>query len=263
MTKPASKYWIGPFTSLQRMLRWSFLPGGLFLWVVRHGPVPVVVVSLGLLLSALATFLPGRATVGADGLLLRWLFLRRFVPFTIMEHVAVQSMVSRNKDGSPNVSGYRVEIETSEGPDVNVDTGRNPRELFDVLVAARRSRHVREHGAFDPRALRAEGDDEKAWLGRLRALADRVQSFRVDAPSTEELLAIVDDATLDEEARAGAAVVLGARSDDEAKARLRVAKEATASPKLRVVLDAAADGQEEDVERALTDIGGEARKAAR
>jgi hypothetical protein len=81
-----------------------------------------------------------------------------------------------------------------------------------------------------------------------------VEGFRVDAPSREELLEVIDDPTADEETRAAAAVVLARGRDEETEARLRIAREGTASPRLRVAIDAALAGEDDALERALDDV---------
>jgi len=250
----ASKHWVGSFSRVQGWLRYTWLVALLSGLRLNGWPHFQWVLVAGVLISLIAKFLPTRATVGSDGLLLQWLFLRRFVPFSIVEHVALTPVKSKTKDGTEYSKGERLDIETSSGPSLEIETGRHPRELFDALVAARRARVLREQGAFDARALRAEGAGEQEWLARLRALAGRVQGFRVDAPTRDELLALVDDPTADEEARAGAAVVLGARSNEMAVERLRIAREETASPRLRVVIDAAMEADDEALVEALAEV---------
>jgi hypothetical protein len=63
--------------------------------------------------------------------------------------------------------------------------------------------------------------------------------------AAEMLWEVVEDPAVDSTARAGAAMMLRRTLDDGGRARLRVAAGACASPRLRVALDAVADGGDE------------------
>jgi len=154
--------------------------------------------------------------------------------------------------GLQQATGVEMVIEPLEGKPITVTPGRAGRSVFDAIVEERRAHRARTVGRFDAHALRPAGNDGKEWLARLRALTDRVQSFRVEAPSREELFGILEDPLADEEARVAAAVVVSAERNDEALHRLRVARDATASPRLRVALDAAIE-HPSDSEEALID----------
>jgi hypothetical protein len=57
-------------------------------------------------------------------------------------------------------------------------------------------------------------------------------------------------------------MVLKNTLDDAGRARVRVAAEATASPKLRVALESATAGADERLEEALAELGEEERASA-
>lgn len=102
----------------------------------------------------------------------------------------------------------------------------------------------------------------------LRAMAARLLVSSVgfrDATVTEtEVAALLDDPQATAEQRIAAAIALAAR-DGSGRARVRVAAESCASPKLRVALDAAAEGTLDDamLEEAEMEAGGGRESAAR
>src|SRR5947208_1395850 len=76
----ANSYRAGAWTTLHRLVGWTFLPTSLLAVALRHGPALIPLLALGLAISLLAR-IPSRIDVGPDGVLLRWLGLRRFVSF--------------------------------------------------------------------------------------------------------------------------------------------------------------------------------------
>ena len=74
----------------------------------------------------------------------------------------------------------------------------------------------------------------------LRALAETGGSgYRAATVPTETLWSVALDPAAKEELRIGASLALRGALDDDGRERLRVAAEASASPRLRVVLEAA------------------------
>jgi hypothetical protein len=94
------------------------------------------------------------------------------------------------------------------------------------------------------------------WITTLRSIGTGANAAHRIAPvAPERLWRIVEDPSARAVARAAAAVALGARIDDEGRARLKAAADATAAPKLRIALFAAADSAEEaELEEALRDL---------
>jgi hypothetical protein len=217
-----------------------------------------VLLPLMLLLGA-AAFVRATIVVGDDGVLTRRLFSKQFIPFSNVARVSIvpEMLATTDKRGGKSLHfmGSQLMIETSEGPDVNLDVGTRPRELFDAIVDARRRWHgERLTTMMDPRSLGAFGGDARAWLSRLRALSQRTTNYRIDAPTDDALLALVEDPTSMEESRAAAAVVLAAAHDESIAERLLVARDASASPSLQQAIDAAIEGEDEAIARALDDI---------
>jgi hypothetical protein len=123
-------------------------------------------------------------------------------------------------------------------------------------------RGAKDRVAFDGARLCRGESDAKAWLDRLRALVVKAETFREAPPTHDELARILDDAHATEEHRAAAAVALAA-TGNEGKARLRVARDATADPKLRVAIDAAISDDDGALADALHEIGAQDRTAER
>jgi hypothetical protein len=85
-------------------------------------------------------------------------------------------------------------------------------------------------------------------------LARGAGGFREAEVSADDLWRTLEDGAADPEARAGAAVALGPTLGEGDRARLRVAARVVAAPRLRVALEAVADGDEARVEEALAEI---------
>jgi hypothetical protein len=84
------------------------------------------------------------------------------------------------------------------------------------------------------------------WRSALARVLTAATGFRDAQVSPEEIAAVVEDPTASAEQRLAAAVALGATGDAEHRARVRVAADACAVPKLRVALEAAAGGAGDD-----------------
>jgi hypothetical protein len=124
------------------------------------------------------------------------------------------------------------------------------------LMMARVRRAVDERGAspaFATELLRRGERDVRAWIQALRAAgAGSRADARTAALPTDTLFRIVEDPRLGSAERAAAAVALDAAGlDDAGRQRLTAAANATAGPKLRVVLQAARDADDEALAEAM------------
>lgn len=242
--------------------------------------VPIVAVA-GLLTVGLGLSLglSGEATVGTDGVLVRWLWQRRFVSLDAIASAAParrrtgfggrQVLVSLRDATGANVNellvGARGVALFESGLDAEVDERAGGlAERIREAIAARGGARPVDAAALERGALPAA-----AWIARLRALGASTETFRAGAPPAEtELLAVVEDAGAPTLRRAAAAIVAtaatattaasataresGAASTDEATAtRIRVAAEASAEPRLRVALAAATSGDDDALTAAL------------
>jgi hypothetical protein len=178
--------------------------------------------------------------VGTDGVHTTWMGSGRFIP-----HANIAQVWRRR---------YGVELVLGSGATVFVPTREGGDETRDALFERIRQARVGEAGAHEGvAALVARGGRTmQDWIHQLRALGVAEGDYRAVALAPDYLWRVVEDAGTDPSARAGAAIALGPRLDDAGRARLRAVAEATASPKLRIALDAASETDETRIAEALT-----------
>jgi hypothetical protein len=218
---------------------------------------------VGLVLSLLVWVnLPGRLEIGADGLLVDWRGKKRYVSFAdlVDSPPYAESMMGKRMIGVSLVlrSGERVKVPIGED---QFGADKKVAELSRRVRAALERYAHHEHGA-DAVAL-ARGDrTAEAWLARLRAMSDEANAAPREAPvPADRLWGIVEDPAAPASARAGAAFALAPKLDDDGKSRLRVAADATVLPKLRVALESAISGSDEEAVAALEAIDAEKERA--
>jgi hypothetical protein len=233
------------------------------LWVAMIVPLRLGIINaITLSLAALALltipllFVRSRIEVAADGIFLRWLWWRRFVGFDRIEGVWYEPPVV-NRFGRTKKNAELVVVRKGRKP-LRI-TGRatahdlsRARDAIDRELTTYQAKG--ERVPFDGARLSRGESDAKAWLDRLRTLVKGAETFREAPPTHDDLARIVDDAHATEEHRAAAAVALAA-TGDQGKARLRVARDSTADPKLRVAIDAAISDDERALSDALAEIG--------
>jgi hypothetical protein len=114
--------------------------------------------------------------------------------------------------------------------------------------------------ALEPALLTRRGRTAAEWHAALRGLVARAEGGMRAAPVLpEQLWACVNDPSAEPAMRAGAAAVLATEAAPETRERLRVAARLVAQPRLRVVLEAAADGRDDALTAALARVEDEAR----
>jgi hypothetical protein len=223
------------------------LSGFLAHWV---GPAATLVIPFSYVTLLAMVFLPTTVTVGADGVLTRWLGWRRFHPYDRVDEVAAY--------------GNGVTLVDKSGKSVRIATApprQRPTQLSNLTRDAVRERidearrafaaHTETHAAA---LVARSGRTTEKWLEALRSLAASAD-YREAAVPREALWRIAEDPAAEATARAGAAVALRGKLDDADRARLRVAAESSVSPHVRVALEAAATAEDEaDVAAALERI---------
>ncbi|WP_437606704.1 hypothetical protein WMF20_38005 [Sorangium sp. So ce834] len=191
-----------------------------------------------LVLSLASTWLFRRAVrrtevvVGSDGVRVERPFASVWLPYT--ELTAVQAR------------GDRLVLSRRRGEAaVELATGE---DLTEALAQRIREAHASAVGSAAPRgaeALERRGRDLAAWLDDLRKLVS-AGDYRATALSPEDVLHTLDDADSPPDRRLGAALVLRIAGYPEARARIRVAAEATADDALRAALEHAAEEEVDD-----------------
>jgi hypothetical protein len=242
----------------------------LFVQTIMHLPDMGRVVMIGapflIVLSAILSMMPSRFSVGADGIVLRWLWVRRFVGY---DDITGVTRFDRGW-GSSRVLGLSLALRS--GGTVELPVSQSGRLWGDPAVTLalveeriREAREAFRHGgtAADAALLRRGERDVGAWVTALRSIGAGANADLRTAPlPRESLFRIVEDPAAHAADRAAAAVALGSDLDDESKARLRSAAEATAAPRLRIAIEKAAGGDgEAELEAALAEIDGERGEA--
>lgn len=200
-------------------------------------------------MSAIALFLIAlsastKAIVGTDGVLIRWLGTKRFIPLSEIESVA--RMPARVRLYLKGGKSYDLFFRSSENTDVP-EAG---------LLAERVQEALDRRGALhalDRSVLTRPDGDAASWIASLRTLV-REGTFRDAAVSAEQLWQLVEDPLLDPAQRAAAAVALTPSLAEAGKARLRVVASSTAAPKLRIAFEAAAEGDDAELAEILDDV---------
>ncbi len=106
-------------------------------------------------------------------------------------------------------------------------------------------------------AVERGGRSVSEWIAHLREIAGRQEGGMRQAPVLRShLWSMLADPAASMRDRAGAAVALSHGADEEpaTKERLRVMAQSVASPKLRVAIEAAAEGADARLERALEEL---------
>lgn len=213
-----------------------------------------VVLTLIFLLTTIGS-LRSRVIVGEDGIVVR---------FARERFIAFDAIAAIEKEGKG-----RIRIRLGSGSsEVIALSHRRERKITAKLEAERDELHRRLRSAWQAyRALRNEPCEVAATLGlagrsgpewrQAVARAGREPGYREGSIREEDLWRAVEDARVPQDVRAAAAAVLGRALDDDGRARIRVVSDATASPRLRVALDAAALGREEALDEALDAISSE------
>jgi hypothetical protein len=195
-----------------------------------------------------------KVTVGVDGILTRWLWWRRFIPMSKLTGAWAEDdhTIRLGLEGGESHALYTA-------PRRRGGAG-NPFTIQHRDAVLARIKEAREafaaHGAgADVSALVARGTRPLTeWIESLKRLSKREGGYRDAVVREEDLWRLVEDPAAPEDARAGAALLLRQNLDEPGKARVRVAAEATVSPKLRVAFDAAAAESDAALEEALGEL---------
>jgi hypothetical protein len=221
--------WIGCIYVVEEMLRIREAPG----WLATVAMIALVRAAVR---AVRRVFGPARLVIGADGVVVRGRFRDRFVP-----HARIAAV---------EVAAQRIELRLDDGSTVRAKarhlTQEEQVELSTRLEDARRAFRA---GAADQAALARldrRGRAPAAWRDALRALLVDASGYREGSLSREDLLRVVESPAAPVERRIGAAVALSADGAPEDRARIRVAAEACANPRVRVALAQAASGEVEE-----------------
>ena len=187
---------------------------------------------------------PARVDVGTDGVLVRRLLSKRFIPYEHLHSVTVRGDTLALYLGAREVVALTT---TSPGDGASAKAAE---AVTYALDRWRRARRADDLGLLDRRGRAID-----AWRDAVRAMLAPQGAFRGLALDRDVLLRVLEDPTASHERRVGAALAL-AEADGEARTRVRVAIEGSAHEGLRDALDAAVEGRLDEAAVAKLQVGG-------
>lgn len=207
----------------------------------------------------IATFLvaaiPSRVTIGGDGILLEWLRRRKFVPIAdVLSAVVFDEGMGRSRRVGVQIATRSGVERIVLGGMFSLDKAHALVERIAEVKSAEGAMAIGEAAASGFVAQFAEGAlaDTRAWLAELRALgAGAMATHRVAPVPPATLLQVVEDPAAPPPARVAAAVALRASGDPDGAARVRVAAETAAHPKLRVALERSVEDDDDALVEAV------------
>jgi hypothetical protein len=188
--------------------------------------------------------------IGTDGVSVQRFGRRRFIPRAQIEGVGVSrgTLVFERRDG-------RLLTVQTAGPEEALTLQRRVEEA----LAAHESQAPAEALA----ALDRSGRPVDEWRRAVEALIREGTGYRRAGIEADDLLLVVEDGAARPERRVAAAVALASRGDPAARRRVRVAAEACVSPKLRIAIAQAAEGDiDEDALAAAEEEAALSRRGA-
>ncbi len=213
--------------------------------------IPAALLGLFVLGWTLVSLAPARALVGVDGVLITWLWQRRFVRYEDLDEV--RSFLQPKGAGVALALHGGEEIHLPLTGFVTMESGREEvslrvRRIEQALELSRRAQADRNL------ALPVRGDGPALrWLEALRAVGSGAAADHRRAPvEPDTLFRIAEDPGSPPERRVAAAAALSAVLDPPGRTRLRIAASTTAAPDLREALELAAEeGSDEALVAAL------------
>lgn len=204
---------------------------------------PALMVLPPFLMIALMVVAMARAgvDVGGDGVLIRWLGTKRFIAHEAIERTEI------TEHGFGRSRRRVVVLHLKGGETVNLPTGAprldagNAETLAARIAEAKEARHA---GALAPAAMLFRGEQShRDWVTALRRRD--ASDLRSQAVNEDDLWRVIENASAAPVDRAAAVVALGKTLTAAQRERLARTAKVTAAPKLRVVLEAPDDAEDE------------------
>jgi hypothetical protein len=203
--------------------------------LLRHLPaLTLFLVAPLYALIALPLIVPQKITIGEDGVLLRWAGRRRFVSFGILRG-ARATPLGVILDLAGRDEGRTIEIRLSHRAEAET--------LRRTAMLERIAQGIEAHRALAPaedEALLLRGERPlEAWIEEMSILGMGEEGgYRVMAIPRERLWSVLENPKANPSARQGAALALRAKLDEQDRTRLESVSQKSASPHLRVAIDA-------------------------
>lgn len=237
---------------------------GVVVMLIGKHTVAVPVALLGAVVIALAMAVVGviqtKLHVGADGVMARWLWWSRFLRWSEV------ASFSRYKLKGASTGDEGLSFKMRSGEEVKFPIGSVAWSEDHMAMIEERIREavdIHERGGAEEGAILLDRGARsiEGWVRHLRSLGEGANAGPRTAPvSRDRLFRIVEDPKAEATARAAAAVALGTSLDDAGRARLDAAASATAAPKLRIAIEAAAKNDEAAMTEALAAMDPEEAK---
>jgi hypothetical protein len=244
------------------------LPWFLYLLATVHGellPVfflaPLFILPVCLALAALAGFLRGKVTVGADGFTTHWYGRKKHHRFAEVESIRrrTKGMAGMIVDTIVRFGKKKKDLKLAvlDAPDTHQQRGAESRSLADTMEGAfdrwKKAPAIAEVGAHLGRGTRSA----KEWLAGIDTLVrGGGNNYRIAAMTPEILVEVAKGTESPHDARIGAAAALLRMNDQAHRSTVRIAAEACAEPRTRVALLelVEAEGDEERMAQALARV---------
>lgn len=181
-------------------------------------------------------------SVGADGIVLRGALSTRFFRYEEVETVAAEHHRLRLKlRGKAPLLLEAVSKSTERASDI-----------WNLAARIHQGRSTTQSHAHDLEAVLKRGDRTVGqWLQDVRTLTGQEVGYRDASIDDDKLWSVVEDASLDSSQRTAAGIALRDHLDARGKLRLRVAADASASPQVRVALEAVLGAADDELVRVL------------
>lgn len=269
VTRKVASPFIAPKYTFAAIFGGALISGiGAFLAQQVHPAFGVLVAAFpaGFVSTYVFGFIKLKVTIGADGVTTKWLGKPKTIALSDIERVeVVRGHVLRMT---------AVRLVRKDGTNFDIDIGlrgQNPFEPFVLHEEVERvAERIREAIALGEKAQPFEFRGWAAnksqlpigdWIRMLRGALDAYRAEGTMPFSADELWSVLTNAQALPAERAAAAVAVSAKLDERTKTRLRDVAASTALPRLRVVLEAAAEGDDALLSSALEEIRAEATPA--
>jgi hypothetical protein len=216
---------------------------------VTHGHADAVapwIIGSGFAVSILLAIVPTRVDLGAHGVRVSWLWIERSITYGEIASVGPY-MLGMEGVQRRTYAGVRLTLRTGEEVIIGQwGEGDTRGAILDERIRASIAAREKLVTALDAERLRREDRDVGAWVAALRAIGAGAHADLRTAPMPRErLLRVLLDPSAAPVDRAAAAVAIGGDGDPRSRERLRAVADATVAPRLRVVIEESARGEDE------------------
>ncbi len=194
---------------------------------------------------ALATFIVGRATrtidltVGADGIVLRGPWRRRYIPYAGITNVTWEG------EGILEIHDADHRAQRVSGTSLIDDA--DAAQAFMAAVRLGKERHDQRRRETELGHLLSRGERTLTqWRASLQQMVKGGSSYRAQALPADEVARLLDDASADAELRVGAALALREMRPSEELTHIRVVAGSCADPAAREALERVVDDTLDD-----------------